>query len=70
VCNHRDLPFARDKARKKEQVRPVHWANKPESYVARTANWDDFPNGRWGGTFFFFFLFFFFFFFFFFVLSF
>ncbi len=45
VLSHRDLPFARDKSRKEEGVRPVHWANRPDAYVARTAQWDDFPNG-------------------------
>lgn len=48
MLSHRDLPFARDKSRKEEGVRPVHWANRPDAYVARTAQWDDFPNGRWG----------------------
>jgi methylenetetrahydrofolate reductase (NADPH) len=31
-----------------EDVRPINWANRPKSYVARTNEWDDFPNGRWG----------------------
>lgn len=31
-----------------EDVRPINWANRPKSYIARTNNWDDFPNGRWG----------------------
>ena len=31
-----------------EDVRPINWANRPKSYVARTNAWDDFPNGRWG----------------------
>mmetsp|Transcript_18077 Transcript_18077/g.45303 ORF Transcript_18077/g.45303 Transcript_18077/m.45303 type:complete len:656 (+) Transcript_18077:205-2172(+) len=31
-----------------EQVRPVFWANRPQSYIHRTASWDDFPNGRFG----------------------
>lgn len=29
-------------------MRPIHWAIKPKSYIARTAEWDEFPNGRWG----------------------
>ena len=35
-------------ARAKEDVRPIFWCIKPKSYIARTADWDDFPNGRWG----------------------
>jgi methylenetetrahydrofolate reductase (NADPH) len=34
--------------RKAEAVRPIYWANRPKSYLARTESWDDFPNGRWG----------------------
>jgi len=34
--------------RKDEQVRPIFWANRPKSYLLRTATWDEFPNGRWG----------------------
>merc|ERR1719265_708758 len=34
--------------RKGEAVRPIFWANRPGSYVRRTATWDDFPNGRFG----------------------
>lgn len=36
--------------RKEEAVRPIFWANRPRSYVDRTANWDEFPNGRWGNS--------------------
>lgn len=31
-----------------EQVRPIFWSNRQASYIARTSEWDDFPNGRWG----------------------
>lgn len=31
-----------------EQIRPINWANRPKSYVMRTEDWDEFPNGRWG----------------------
>merc|ERR1719359_2675097 len=34
--------------RKGEDVRPIFWANRPASYIRRTATWDDFPNGRFG----------------------
>ena len=29
-------------------MRPIFWAIKPKSYIARTQEWDEFPNGRWG----------------------
>ena len=32
--------------REKEDVRPIFWANRPKSYVARTEGWDEFPNGK------------------------
>ena len=46
----KDLPFKRPhcKGREKEEVRPIFWAIKPKSYIARTKDWDEFPNGRWG----------------------
>ena len=28
-----------------QRVRPVHWSNRPKSYVLRTANWNEFPDG-------------------------
>jgi methylenetetrahydrofolate reductase (NADPH) len=31
-----------------EDVRPINWANRPKSYIARTNEWDEYPNGRWG----------------------
>jgi methylenetetrahydrofolate reductase (NADPH) len=34
--------------RKEENVRPIFWKNRNKSYVARTQEWDEFPNGRWG----------------------
>lgn len=33
-----------------EDVRPIYWSNRPHSYLARTADWDEFPNGRWGDS--------------------
>jgi len=36
--------------RVKEDVRPINWANRPKSYVMRTDDWDEFPNGRWGDS--------------------
>jgi len=37
-------------SRIKEDVRPINWANRPKSYVMRTEDWDEFPNGRWGDS--------------------
>lgn len=42
-------PATMDK-RRKEDVRPIFWANRPKSYLDRTGAWDDFPNGRWSDT--------------------
>jgi len=36
--------------RQKEEVRPINWANRPKSYMKRTEDWDEFPNGRWGDS--------------------
>ena len=36
--------------RGKEDVRPINWANRPKSYISRTDDWDEFPNGRWGDS--------------------
>lgn len=42
-------PSAMDR-RLKEDVRPINWSNRPRSYVQRTDDWDDYPNGRWGDS--------------------
>lgn len=34
-------------ARREEDVRPIFWKHRHQSYVARTQTWDEFPNGRW-----------------------
>ena len=33
-----------------EGVRPIFWSSRPKSYVHRTSDWDEFPNGRWGNS--------------------
>ncbi|OLY78866.1 Methylenetetrahydrofolate reductase 1 [Smittium mucronatum] len=33
-----------------ENVRPIFWHNNASSYIDRTKNWDEFPNGRWGDS--------------------
>ena len=46
----RALPFrARTRARS-EAVRPVHWINRPKSYVQRTQHWSHFPEHSWSET--------------------
>jgi len=50
---HKAYPWRQatlDGRQQTEQVRPIYWSNRPESYLARTSNWDDFPNGRWGDS--------------------
>ncbi|GAA6035646.1 hypothetical protein JCM8097_004945 [Rhodosporidiobolus ruineniae] len=34
--------------RRTETTRPIFWSNRQRSYISRTADWDEFPNGRWG----------------------
>ncbi|CAI4223458.1 unnamed protein product [Auanema sp. JU1783] len=34
----------------KEDVRPIFWSGRPKSYIYRTRDWDEFPNGRWGNS--------------------
>lgn len=36
--------------RQAEDVRPIFWQNRPNSYIQRTIEWDEFPNGRWGNS--------------------
>ncbi|KAK2143946.1 hypothetical protein LSH36_798g01041 [Paralvinella palmiformis] len=46
----RPLPWkiTANHARCKEDVRPIFWSSRPQSYVYRTSDWEEFPNGRWG----------------------
>lgn len=48
----RPLPWkiAGNSRRCSEDVRPIFWASRPKSYIYRTQNWDEFPNGRWGSS--------------------
>ncbi|KAG6331406.1 hypothetical protein ID866_7684 [Astraeus odoratus] len=36
--------------RRQENIRPIFWANRTQSYLSRTENWDEFPNGRFGDS--------------------
>ena len=29
-------------------MRPIFWATRPMSYISKTQDWDEYPNGRWG----------------------
>jgi len=48
----RELPWvgarSANVATKSEAVRPIFWANRPKSFMSRTEEWDEYPNGRWG----------------------
>ncbi|KAJ3669115.1 hypothetical protein LUZ60_011065 [Juncus effusus] len=48
----RSLPWRRptNVFRCKEEIRPIFWANRPKSYISRTLDWDEYPNGRWGDS--------------------
>jgi methylenetetrahydrofolate reductase (NADPH) len=36
--------------RRQENIRPIFWANRTKSYLSRTENWDEYPNGRFGDS--------------------
>ncbi|EPY50818.1 methylenetetrahydrofolate reductase Met9 [Schizosaccharomyces cryophilus OY26] len=36
--------------RANEDVRPIFWRTRLESYISRTDQWDEFPHGRWGDS--------------------
>jgi len=46
------LPWKRtaNYTRSEEEVRPIFWRLRPNSYVYRTSDWGEFPNGRWGDS--------------------
>lgn len=46
------LPWKQSLAlgRRNEDVRPIFWRNRNKSYISRTQDWDEFPNGRWGDS--------------------
>ncbi len=48
----RERPWKQYSAQKRqlEEVRPIFWSIRPKSYVCRTSDWDQFPNGRWGDS--------------------
>lgn len=42
------FPWQHNDVRLGDDVRPIFWATRPRSYLIRTSEWDDLPNGRWG----------------------
>jgi methylenetetrahydrofolate reductase (NADPH) len=50
TCIKKPLPWTppANHRRCSEDVRPIFWSTRPKSYVCRTQDWDEFPNGRWG----------------------
>ena len=48
----RSLPWktTANHSRCKEDVRPIFWSGRPQSYVYRTSEWEEYPNGRWGNS--------------------
>ncbi|XP_065061525.1 methylenetetrahydrofolate reductase (NADPH)-like isoform X2 [Rhopilema esculentum] len=50
--NNRALPWKTSANIKRfsEDVRPIFWATRPKSYIYRTSDWDEYPNGRWGNS--------------------
>ncbi|EEB08554.1 methylenetetrahydrofolate reductase Met9 [Schizosaccharomyces japonicus yFS275] len=39
-----------DNPRPNETVRPMFWKTRSQSFISRTEQWDEFPNGRWGDS--------------------
>ena len=53
IAHRRDFPWRASRSNvdgKEEDVRPINWANRPQSYISRTITWEEFPNGRWGAN--------------------
>ena len=40
-------PSGNPARRYNETVRPIFWGGRPKSYIHRTLEWDEFPNGKW-----------------------
>jgi len=43
-------PSGNPARRYNETVRPIFWGGRPKSYIHRTLEWDEFPNGKWGDS--------------------
>ena len=46
VASRRKLPW-RSAGRQDEDVRPIFWAHRQQSYLAHTSSWHSLPTGRW-----------------------
>jgi len=44
------MPQSLTPTRRTETIRPIFWANRTKSYLSRTENWDEYPNGRFGDS--------------------
>eukprot|EP00012_Vannella_robusta_P014460 CAMPEP_0206210342 /NCGR_PEP_ID=MMETSP0166-20121206/17479_1 /ASSEMBLY_ACC=CAM_ASM_000260 /TAXON_ID=95228 /ORGANISM="Vannella robusta, Strain DIVA3 518/3/11/1/6" /LENGTH=531 /DNA_ID=CAMNT_0053631975 /DNA_START=1 /DNA_END=1592 /DNA_ORIENTATION=+ len=46
----KEMPWltSANEKRSNEGIRPIFWSGRPKSYLMRTKDWDEFPNGRWG----------------------
>ena len=47
IAEKRELPW-RSRIDRHEEIRPIFWANATDSYLTKTSEWENFPNGRWG----------------------
>ncbi|GAB1600053.1 methylenetetrahydrofolate reductase-like, partial [Argonauta hians] len=36
--------------RLQEEIRPIFWKARPNSYICRTSNWNKFPSGKWSNS--------------------
>jgi len=43
-------PWRTVAGREDNEVRPIFWSCKPKSYIDRTVDWDEYPNGRWSDS--------------------
>jgi len=43
-------PSCANHDRATETIRPIFWSSRPQSYIHRTREWEEFPNGRWGDS--------------------
>ena len=43
----RNGPWRAVAGRERDEVRPIFWSCRPKSYIDRTDDWDEYPNGRW-----------------------
>lgn len=49
-CTSNIISWQHNETRSDDDVRPIFWATRPRSYLIRTSEWDEMPNGRWGNS--------------------